>query len=220
MWDEDSSERTTYYQNTAQSVHRGKERTWGILYCLFSKAKIWKHVNNFDITLNNTCTCIRNNLSPSSIQLWSAKSLAYSNPLDHFVFFKINHSNSTTQQHNTTMSTSSEHTARNRLATLAAHLHPSSAAADVAAAAILHPLRLSSSAVIAPPPNVKGTLTIVDERTGKKYQIQVSAEGTVRASDFKKVTLMITNFPRLSISQSGFSSILILGLVPLFIIIF
>ncbi|CAJ1964437.1 unnamed protein product [Sphenostylis stenocarpa] len=81
------------------------------------------------------------------------------------------------------MPTASEHTARNRLATLAAHLLPSDAAASA-----IHPLHLSAAAGASPSANLKGTLTIVDERTGKTYQIDVSPEGTVRASDFKKIS--------------------------------
>jgi citrate synthase len=73
--------------------------------------------------------------------------------------------------------------ARNRLATLSAHLLPSS----TTSAALLHPIHLSASSGISPPSNVKGTLTVVDERTGKKYTIEVSADGTVKANDFKKV---------------------------------
>jgi citrate synthase len=73
--------------------------------------------------------------------------------------------------------------ARNRLATLSAHLLPSS----TNSAALLHPIHLSSSSGISPPSNVKGTLTVVDERTGKKYNIEVSPDGTVKANDFKKV---------------------------------
>ncbi|XP_015973188.1 citrate synthase, glyoxysomal [Arachis duranensis] len=84
------------------------------------------------------------------------------------------------------MSTNSETAtvvARGRLAMLTAHLRPSSAD-DVASA--LQPLRLSVQS--SPPPNVKGTLTVVDERTGKKYTIEVSAEGTIKATDLKKIT--------------------------------
>lgn len=35
--------------------------------------------------------------------------------------------------------------------------------------------------------SLKGNLTIVDERTGKKYQVPVSEEGTVKSIDLKKV---------------------------------
>ncbi|KAJ8763063.1 hypothetical protein K2173_023268 [Erythroxylum novogranatense] len=44
------------------------------------------------------------------------------------------------------------------------------------------------SAQVSPPPNVRGKLTVLDERTGKTYQIPVSDHGTVKASDFKKIT--------------------------------
>ncbi|KAG5386364.1 hypothetical protein IGI04_037834 [Brassica rapa subsp. trilocularis] len=36
--------------------------------------------------------------------------------------------------------------------------------------------------------SLKGSLTIVDERTGKKYQVPVSEDGTVRSVDLKKIT--------------------------------
>ena len=91
-----------------------------------------------------------------------------------------------------TTTSSSEQTARNRLATLAAHLLPSDAAS---ATAILRPHRLSAPAGSSPPVNLKGTVTVVDERTGKKYQIEVTPDGTVRASDFKKVLLMLIPLP-------------------------
>ncbi|KAI3932946.1 hypothetical protein MKW98_029179, partial [Papaver atlanticum] len=39
-----------------------------------------------------------------------------------------------------------------------------------------------------PPLDLKGSLTIIDERTGKKYQIQVSENGTIKAADFRKIT--------------------------------
>ncbi|MCI94157.1 citrate synthase glyoxysomal-like, partial [Trifolium medium] len=47
----------------------------------------------------------------------------------------------------------------------------------------LLPHRLSAQL---PAANLNGTLTIVDERTGKKYQVEVSRDGTVKATDFKK----------------------------------
>lgn len=33
-----------------------------------------------------------------------------------------------------------------------------------------------------------GTLTVVDNRTGKKYELEISEGGTVKATDFKKVS--------------------------------
>ncbi|WVY92053.1 hypothetical protein V8G54_037567 [Vigna mungo] len=69
--------------------------------------------------------------------------------------------------------------ARGRLAMLAAHLRPF----ELTDHDVLHPLLLSAQFL---PSNLAGTLTVVDDRTGKKYQLQVSKEGTVRASDLKK----------------------------------
>ncbi|KAJ4832366.1 hypothetical protein Tsubulata_035170 [Turnera subulata] len=81
------------------------------------------------------------------------------------------------------MSPPSSVTARGRLAVLAAHLAASpveESPADIE--------RWCLSAGLVPPPgNLKGTLTVVDERTGKKYQLQVSEDGTLKASDFKKI---------------------------------
>lgn len=75
--------------------------------------------------------------------------------------------------------------ARGRLAVLSAHL--------TAAAAISPPVLDAQcvSAQVPLPGNLQGTLTVIDERTGKKYQIQVSEHGTVKASDFKKVLLSL-----------------------------
>ncbi|GLU06606.1 hypothetical protein SLE2022_236250 [Rubroshorea leprosula] len=36
--------------------------------------------------------------------------------------------------------------------------------------------------------SLASSLTIIDERTGKKYPVPVSAEGTVKAVDLKKIT--------------------------------
>ncbi|KAG6404944.1 hypothetical protein SASPL_132521 [Salvia splendens] len=73
--------------------------------------------------------------------------------------------------------------ARGRLAVLSAHL---AAPFDHRAAAILE--SSACSAAFAPPPYLKGSLTLIDDRTGKKYQVQVSEEGTVKATDLKKIT--------------------------------
>jgi citrate synthase len=73
--------------------------------------------------------------------------------------------------------------ARGRLAVLTAHLLgaplESSEDSDIQ--------RWCVSAQVPTPGDLKGVLTVIDERTGKKYQIQVSQDGTVKASDFKKV---------------------------------
>lgn len=67
-----------------------------------------------------------------------------------------------------------------RLAVLSAHLEVS----DPMPAAI-EPWCTSS--VAAPHGSLMGNLTIVDERTGKKYHVSVSEDGTVRSTDLKKV---------------------------------
>lgn len=45
-----------------------------------------------------------------------------------------------------------------------------------------------------------GALAVVDGRTGKRYEVKVSDEGTVRATDFKKVgalrLLLASSLPR------------------------
>ncbi|CAI8604163.1 unnamed protein product [Vicia faba] len=69
--------------------------------------------------------------------------------------------------------------------TAKSHLLPSS---STTAEGLIQPLHLSASSGISPPPNVKGSLTVVDERSGKKYSIEVSPDGTVKANDFKKIS--------------------------------
>ncbi|KAA8526241.1 hypothetical protein F0562_008020 [Nyssa sinensis] len=76
--------------------------------------------------------------------------------------------------------------ARGRLAVLSAHLSASIESGSFSP--ILETSCVSAQSGVAPPSNLKGWLTIIDERTGKKYQIQVSEEGTVKATDFKKIT--------------------------------
>jgi len=44
------------------------------------------------------------------------------------------------------------------------------------------------SAQVSPPGNLAGSLTVVDGRTGKKYQVPVSEDGTVKATDLKQIT--------------------------------
>ncbi|KAL9244438.1 hypothetical protein vseg_018213 [Gypsophila vaccaria] len=45
-----------------------------------------------------------------------------------------------------------------------------------------------SQSFVTKPSNLKGFVTIIDERTGIKYQFPVSEDGTLKASDFKKIT--------------------------------
>ncbi|KAJ6830320.1 uncharacterized protein M6B38_353785 [Iris pallida] len=73
--------------------------------------------------------------------------------------------------------------ARGRLAVLSAHLAASCAAGDFAAAALV-----PSPVLAQQPGNLAGSLTVLDGRTGKKYELKVSEEGTVKATDFKKIT--------------------------------
>ncbi|CAA2987658.1 citrate synthase, glyoxysomal-like [Olea europaea subsp. europaea] len=73
--------------------------------------------------------------------------------------------------------------ARSRLAVLSAHLSASINSYDVVSMEVS-----SCSAAVAPPPKVGGSLTIVDDRTGKQYQVQVSEEGTIKATDLKMIT--------------------------------
>ncbi|CAG7865923.1 unnamed protein product [Brassica rapa] len=68
-----------------------------------------------------------------------------------------------------------------RLPVLSAHLEVS----DPMPAAI-KPWCTSSAG--APHGSLMGNLTIVDERTGKKYQVPVSEDGTVKSIDLKKIT--------------------------------
>ncbi|XP_047321407.1 citrate synthase, glyoxysomal-like [Impatiens glandulifera] len=77
---------------------------------------------------------------------------------------------------------SSSMIAQGRLAVLSAHL----SAASVDSNAFFS--FLETSCVSAPPTNLRGSLTIVDERTGKRYQVPVSEDGTVKATDLKKIT--------------------------------
>ena len=78
--------------------------------------------------------------------------------------------------------------AHGRLAVLTAHL-AASVDPPLTFSPILDRMCVSSQSAVAPPPNLKGSLTVIDERTGKKYQIPVSEEGAVKATDFKKVNL-------------------------------
>ncbi|KAG7010415.1 hypothetical protein SDJN02_27208 [Cucurbita argyrosperma subsp. argyrosperma] len=87
----------------------------------------------------------------------------------------------------TDMELSPSNVARHRLAVLAAHLSAASLEPPVMGSS-LEAHCVSAQTMVAPPELVKGTLTIVDERTGKRYQVQVSEEGTIKATDLKKIT--------------------------------
>lgn len=82
----------------------------------------------------------------------------------------------------TDMELSPSNVARNRLAVLAAHLlEPPVMGSSLEAHCV------SARTMVAPPEILKGRLSIVDERTGKRYQVEISEEGTVKATDLKKV---------------------------------
>jgi citrate synthase len=68
-----------------------------------------------------------------------------------------------------------------RLAVLSSHLLSGGAGAGEAAG-----LERSPVSAAAPGPRA-GALAVVDGRTGKRYEVKVSEDGTVRATDFKKV---------------------------------
>lgn len=73
--------------------------------------------------------------------------------------------------------------ARGRLAVLQAHLSSCVESND-----FIETSPVSAQVFVSPPPNLKGSLVISDERTGKKYKVQVSDEGTIKATDLKKIT--------------------------------
>lgn len=77
--------------------------------------------------------------------------------------------------------------ARARLSVISSHLF----AYDSSSHSILE---ASTVSAVPPPPKVKGTLTILDERTGKKYSVQVSDHGTIKATDLKKVSTVYETF--------------------------
>ncbi|GLT65454.1 hypothetical protein SLA2020_378860 [Shorea laevis] len=72
---------------------------------------------------------------------------------------------------------------KGRLAILAAHL-AAPPPSDLSSPPIIEPWCVSAQTAA----SLGGSLTIIDERTGKKYQVPVSAEGTVKAVDLKKIT--------------------------------
>ncbi|KAK7853083.1 citrate synthase [Quercus suber] len=77
--------------------------------------------------------------------------------------------------------------ARGRLAVLTAHLTTATSSNElIEVAPSLEPNCLSAQ--VSPPGNLAGSLTVVDGRTGKKYQVPVSEDGTVNAIDLKKIT--------------------------------
>ena len=80
-------------------------------------------------------------------------------------------------------------TARGRLAVLSAHLAAAVSLEANDLSRTLEPHCVSAQSTVQQPVNLKGSLTVIDERTGRKYQVQVSEEGTLKATDLKKVFL-------------------------------
>ncbi|THU53564.1 hypothetical protein C4D60_Mb10t15750 [Musa balbisiana] len=76
--------------------------------------------------------------------------------------------------------------ARGRLAVLSAHLAANRSSGGFSSVLDRSPTLSQEDA--RPPGNLGGSLTVIDERTGKKYALPVSTEGTVKATDLKKIT--------------------------------
>ena len=76
---------------------------------------------------------------------------------------------------------------RGRLTVLLSHLDKSGCCSEFSP--FLRRSAVSAQAIQQPVNGFGGVLTVVDERTGKKYEVPVSEEGTVRATDLKKVRL-------------------------------
>lgn len=79
--------------------------------------------------------------------------------------------------------------ARGRLAVLSAHLGASVNESEIDFSSVLE-RRSVSAQNLHPPTNLKGAITIIDERTLKKYQIPVSEDGTIKATDLKNVKFL------------------------------
>lgn len=72
--------------------------------------------------------------------------------------------------------------ALNRLAVISQHV-----AASATSPSILEPRIVSSQEVPPAPGGGPGLLSLVDNRTGKKYEFEISDGGTLKATDFQKV---------------------------------
>ncbi|KAL5732296.1 citrate (Si)-synthase [Ranunculus cassubicifolius] len=86
-------------------------------------------------------------------------------------------------------SSSSSMVIKSRLAILNAHLTPAhlDSVNSLETCSVLSQQQQGGESGVPPPGNLKGSLMVIDERTGKKYQIQVSEDGTVKSTDFKKI---------------------------------
>lgn len=79
--------------------------------------------------------------------------------------------------------------AEGRLAVLSGHL--SSDLSSCGFQPIIENSCVSAQNMVPPPGDLSGALMIIDPRTGKKYQVQISKEGTVKATDLKKVVSFV-----------------------------
>nr|GME13021.1 citrate synthase, glyoxysomal-like [Ipomoea batatas] len=77
--------------------------------------------------------------------------------------------------------------ARARLAVLSYHFAPP-ASLNSTHEGLLDASPVLATDLLQPPPNLKGALTIIDDRTGKRYRVHVSEEGTIKATDLKKIS--------------------------------
>lgn len=95
-----------------------------------------------------------------------------------------------------------------RLAVLSAHLAVSD---PVGLGQVLPEIEPWCTSAHAPHGSLKGNLTIVDERTGKKYQVPVSGYGTVKSVDLKKVynEFVIDNLNFILLSEILMSKLLV-----------
>lgn len=78
--------------------------------------------------------------------------------------------------------------AHGRLAVISSHIPAITGGKARLAQLERSPVSVQDSMV--PGRNLGGSITVVDGRTGKKYEFKVSDEGTIKATDFKKVSYL------------------------------
>ncbi|XP_020600132.1 LOW QUALITY PROTEIN: citrate synthase 3, peroxisomal-like [Phalaenopsis equestris] len=81
--------------------------------------------------------------------------------------------------------------ARGRLAVLSSHLIGAAAADGFSAVrrgGLAFSSPVSAKEIAGQPGNLAGKLIVTDSRTGKRYDLEISEEGAVKAVDFKKIT--------------------------------
>ncbi|KAJ3692101.1 hypothetical protein LUZ60_012451 [Juncus effusus] len=82
--------------------------------------------------------------------------------------------------------THSVSSARGRLAVISSHIASSTGARNGPELVEMFPTSVQD--MNGPAKNLGGSISLIDQRTGKKYEFKVSDEGTVKATDFKKIT--------------------------------